>query len=151
YSLNVPPLQHHFPRRNRIVSGLSRGVIVVEAEEVSGALITARIAGEQGREVFTVSGPINSPTSAGPVKLANSGAKLVRKVDDILEELEDLKEVFSHREEMVLKVLKNRPLSLGNISTRTGFSKGETLSILSSLLLKAKVLNLPNMIYSLKI
>lgn len=151
YPLDTSPLAHHFPRRNRLVSGLTRGVIVVEAEERSGALITARIAGEQGREIFTVSGPISSSTCAGPVKLANSGAKLVRKVDDVLEEMEDLRDISVSSEEMVLKVLKKGPLSLDIISVKTGFSKGELFKILSSLLLKAKVLNLHDMIYSLKI
>lgn len=83
----MPPLSGMFPQRNRIISGLSLGVVIVEAADRSGALITARHAMEQGREVFAVPGPIDSPGSAGPHRLLRDGAKLVTCVDDVLEEL----------------------------------------------------------------
>jgi DNA processing protein len=83
----MPPLSGMFPQRNRIISGLSLGVIIVEAADRSGALITARHAMEQGREVFAVPGPIDSPGSSGPHRLLRDGAKLVTCVDDVLEEL----------------------------------------------------------------
>lgn len=83
----MPPLSGMFPQRNRIISGLALGVIVVEAADRSGALITARHAMEQGREVFAVPGPIDSPGSFGPHRLLRDGAKLVTCVDDVLEEL----------------------------------------------------------------
>jgi DNA processing protein len=83
----MPPLSGMFPQRNRIISGLSMGVVIVEAADRSGALITARHAMEQGREVFAVPGPIDSPGSAGPHRLLRDGAKLVTCVDDVLEEL----------------------------------------------------------------
>ena len=88
----MPPLSGMFPQRNRIISGLTMGTIVVEAADRSGALITARHAMEQGREVFAVPGPVDSPGSAGPHRLLRDGAKLVTCVDDVLEELGPLAE-----------------------------------------------------------
>ncbi len=86
-SLGTKPTAHHFPRRNRIVSGVSKGVIVVEASMRSGSLITARLAGEQGREVFAVPGFPGDPRAAGPNYLIQNGAKLIQSADDVLEEI----------------------------------------------------------------
>lgn len=86
----MEPMATLFPARNRIISGLSRAVVIIEAADKSGALITARLAAEQGREVFAVPGPVDSVASAGTLQLLRKGAKLVRHADDIFEDMQEL-------------------------------------------------------------
>lgn len=145
----TPPLEFHFPRRNRIISGLSRGVLVVEAALHSGSLITARYAGEQGRDVFAIPGSIHSPLSKGCHKLIREGAKLVETAQDVLEELglvppglqSDADAPMS--EGAVLDALGGDPANVDTLVARTGLAPEEVIVQLTAFELAGDVASLP--------
>ncbi|MBN1353506.1 MAG: DNA-processing protein DprA [Candidatus Omnitrophica bacterium] len=158
---DVPPLKPNFPRRNRLISGMSRGVLVVEAPKRSGALITANFALEQGKEVFAVPGNINSVTSSGTNGLIKEGAKLVEGVDDILQELVGVIDIHSagkipdesgpdgallpalSGEKVIFGVLSDEPKSIDEISRITNLPVAKISEILIRLELKKMIKMLP--------
>lgn len=149
YAPGTPAVKEHFPQRNRIISGLARGVVVIEAREKSGALITARFALEQNREVFSIPGSIFSPTSAGPHRLIKDGAKLVHSLEDILEELgieyTNGKERNSDglpEEEKLLLAFLIEPVGVDYLKERTHLDTAQIMTSLSLLELKGFIKNM---------
>jgi DNA processing protein len=158
FPFGTAPLAENFPRRNRIVSGLVSGVLVVEASESSGSLITARLALDQGRDVFAIPGNINSSVSRGTNLLIREGAKLVMGIDDILEELPAWKGTpvkapqaapqVSPAEEKVWRTLGETPLHIDEITVKSSLTVGEVSAILLRLELRGLVTQLPGKIFS---
>jgi DNA processing protein len=150
FPLGTPPLAANFPRRNRIISGLSLGCLVVEASVQSGSLITARMALEQGREVFAIPGSIHSPQSKGCHALIKQGAKLVENAQDILEELgyqSTAKTVGIAPEHPLFVHLGFDPLAAETLAQRSGLTIGELSAILLQLELDGIVASLPGGLY----
>lgn len=157
YGLGVQPEAKNFPPRNRIITGLSLGVIVVEAGEESGALISAQFALEQNREVFAVPGNINSPVSKGTNRLIQQGAKLVTGIDDVLEEL-SLRVVAEQtavqlalpetaEEAALLSHLSGQPTHIDDLSRAAGLPSSMVSSTLTLMELKGMVRQVGGMNY----
>jgi len=160
YFFGAKPDATNFPRRNRIISGLSLGTVVVEAGEKSGALITASMSLEQGREVFAVPGNIFSPKSAGAHRLIQEGARLVHSVDDILSELTAQLDLFgkSNRrsaplatltdtEQRLFDLLTHEPLHIDALARQANLTSAQVLSTLLQLEFKNGVKQLPGKMF----
>ena len=152
FALGMPALAANFPRRNRLISGLSRGCLVVEAALQSGSLITARYALEQGREVFAIPGSIHSPLSKGCHQLIKQGAKLVESSQDILEELgaavrlrntATVADEDEAQENPILAALGYDPLDLDTLCERSGLTPDSASAMLLTLELEGVVSRLP--------
>ena len=164
FAMTTKPLAYNFPRRNRIISGLSLGVIIVEASRNSGALITADNALEQGREVFAIPGKVDSAMSYGTNRLIKQGAKLASSIEDVIEELKPylksrLKEVSLDRKESVInfdlsknesrlyKVITSKPKHIDEITGESGYSINSVSSLLVQMEIKHIIKQLPGKLF----
>jgi DNA processing protein len=172
FPLGTPPRSANFPTRNRIISGMSYGVVIVEAGEKSGSLITARLALEQGREVFAVPGSIDAAGSRGTNKLIKQGAKLIENTDDILEEILPQFErtivlkppsasnsevvtvkstqTLSAVDQKIMGFISGGRVHIDDLISSTGLSSADILSALTTLELKGIVQQYPGKFFSLK-
>lgn len=150
FSLGTPALAGNFPRRNRLIAGLARGCLVVEAADRSGSLITARLAAEAGREVFAIPGSIHSPLAKGCHKLIKQGAKLVESAQDILEELRwetvvapvPASAVAEPDDDPILAALGFEICDVDTLVSRTGLTADRLLAMLLPLELDGRITQL---------
>jgi len=166
FPLGTAPMKAHFPRRNRIICGLSLGTLVVEAAVHSGSLITARLAAEQGREVFAIPGSIHNPLTRGCHRLIRQGAKLVESAEDIFEELRSLtgalaayvspnilespanpRSLLHKGHQILLDALGFEPAGVDLLVERTGLRTDEVASMLLMLELEGRVESYPGGLY----
>lgn len=157
YLPGIKPIPGYFPQRNRIISGLSLGTIVIEAAENSGSLITVQYALEQFREVFAIPGPINSKNSLGTNSLIKQGAKLVQKIEDIIEEFpyinfektqkEHHTSELSSDEQKVYSVFQNETLHIDEIYDKSNLELSTIYELLFTLEIKEKIKQLPGGFY----
>ncbi|PLX98865.1 MAG: DNA-protecting protein DprA [Desulfuromonas sp.] len=159
YPPGTKPLAGHFPGRNRIISGLSRGVLIVEAAEGSGSLITADFALDQGREVFAVPGAIQNPNSRGVNRLLKDGAHLVTGASDIVEIVRpsttishrqgrpESPELLNQKEKTIIEQLGDEPVQVDDLARKSGLTPTELSAILLQLELRGTVSQLPGMRY----
>lgn len=162
FPLGTKPFPYNFPNRNRIISALSLGVLIIEAEEKSGSLITAEHALNQGVEIFSIPGNINSVYSKGTNKLIKDGAKLVTSIDDIIEEINEFKKLkrieeneinynnLSCNEKKIIECLSNGPTHCDIISYNTEINISEINSFLTILQMKGLVKEMHGKVFVLK-
>jgi len=164
FALGTGPDAHHFPVRNRIISGMSHGTVVVEATARSGSLITARLAAEQGRDVFAVPGNIHSFKSVGTHTLIKEGAKLVAHAWDVLDEFahinsrppadptppESVRPHLTESEAMVMDSLEAEPVHIDDLARKLGLPSGKLSGILLQLELKGLASQSPGKRFALK-
>ncbi|HZK33435.1 MAG TPA: DNA-processing protein DprA [Tissierellaceae bacterium] len=163
FPLGTAPFPYNFPQRNRIISGMSMGVLVIEAQEKSGSLITASHASEQGKDVFALPGNINSIFSAGTNKLIRDGARPLLELEDIIEEIYELKQLkeksksnniidysnFSETEIQILRLLEDGPMHCDSIAYRSNLNISDVNSMLTILELKGVIKELSGRVFCL--
>ena len=156
FALGTAGVAHHFPRRNRLISGLAQGCLVIEAALASGSLITARAAAEQGREVFAVPGSIHSPLSKGCHALIKQGAKLVESSEDVLAELTSFRRTgyastrmapATPDREPLLAHMAFDPVDVDSLCSRSGLPAEQVVAALLRLELSGRVAALPGGMY----
>ncbi len=146
------PLKHNFPRRNRLISGLSELIIVVEASEKSGSLITARLAAEQGKEIMSVPGSVFSKTSMGCNKLLRDGAQVFTDMSDLRTLLnlscKDKESIISPIKQKILSIVSNEPIHIDELVNKTYIDREVMFNVLFDMQIKKEIISLPGNYYA---